>query len=258
MILGNGFFKPTISSFVSLLYERDDVRREGGYTLFYIGINVGSAMASLLSGVVVHSLGFHGGFLASAIGMLIALGVFNYACRTVLKKQGLMPTTSLFQGRNRQFLFWCFCAVLILLAYLLYLAFQHTDLMRWILNIVAILIVGSVAFLAFRQKPEWRYKMWAALLLIIVSMGFWAMWSQTFSSLMLFSARNLSDHFLGVPMSPQMIPFFEPFFLVILGVGMSFFWSYLGVKNINPSYPMKFAMSLFMVFLGYLVLTLAS
>jgi POT family proton-dependent oligopeptide transporter len=95
LIIGNGAFKPNISSQVGRLYTNDDIRQNSAYSIFYIGINIGAFLAPLICGTLGEELGWHYGFTAAGVGMLIALGCYLYA-------QPLLPPDNLTDVDNAQ------------------------------------------------------------------------------------------------------------------------------------------------------------
>ena len=101
LILGNGFFKPNVSSIVGTLYEKNDPRRDSGFTLFYMGINIGSLIPPLFLGRLVHSYGWRSAFLLAALGMLISIVLFLIG-RKRLQGRGAVPTYSILQHRDRR------------------------------------------------------------------------------------------------------------------------------------------------------------
>lgn len=91
LILGNGFFKSNISSIVGNLYEKDDPRRDGGFTIFYMGINIGAFLSPLMCGTLGEKFGFHYGFAAAGVGMLLGLLIYKLGENKYLKDSGLKP-----------------------------------------------------------------------------------------------------------------------------------------------------------------------
>src|SRR5690606_25529830 len=101
IIVGNGFFKPKISSFVGDLYKQGDTRRYSGFTIFYLGINLGAAIAPLLCAWVAAVYGWHYGFILAGIGMVTGLLVFNNGLKkNVFEDKGLVPKTSNYNEKH--------------------------------------------------------------------------------------------------------------------------------------------------------------
>lgn len=253
MAIANGFFKPNVSTLVGELYEADDPRRDGGFTLFYMGINLGSVLPPLFAGVLVAAFNWGAGFLVASFGMLISLSTFILG-RSLLGQLGGMPKTSpLISGTKK--LFYCLLFLTIIsivgLIQVLFLFPKASDL---ILVGASIVILGFVLFFLLKEKPEARRKLTACLILILISVGFWAIYNQTFTSLILFADRNMSKEFLGFTLNAEASQFFNPFFIIVLSPFISWFWLYLDEKKKNPSTPIKFTLGILFMALGFLFL----
>jgi POT family proton-dependent oligopeptide transporter len=128
---------------------------------------------------------------------------------------------------------------------------QETDL---ILGISTVLILGSVIYNLTKEGAEQRRKLWACLILILIAVGFWAIYVQTYTSMMLFADRNMSKAFLGFTMKTEFVQFFNPFFIILLSPLMSRFWLTLSDRGKNPSTPMKFSLGILFMAFGFLLL----
>ena len=106
----------------------------------------------------------------------------------------------------------------------------------------------------FKQPPAVRNKMFAATVLIIISIGFWALYNQTFTSLMLYAERNMHKEILGIPLDAEATQFFNPFFIILFSPMLSKLWTKLSRRNTNPSVPTKFALGILFVCIGFLIL----
>jgi proton-dependent oligopeptide transporter, POT family len=250
IIVANGFFKPSVSSIVGELYQPNDPRRDGGFTIFYMGINVGSLIPPLITGVLVTKYGWHAGFLLAAVGMAIGMATF-IGGKKRLGVAGDVPSISpLHENPSKKKIFNLFLGIGTLIAvFLVHLIFYIPREADIILIIASILIIFAVIYFLLKERPEQRRKMQACLILILISVLFWALYSQTFTSLMLFADRNMGKQFLGVTIDAEFTQFFNPFFIVILSPILSWLWVWLDRRNLNPSTPMKFSFAvLFMAF----------
>ncbi len=123
-----------------------------------------------------------------------------------------------------------------------------------------VLVLGSLATIAavlyflFREQPEQRRKLIACLILILISVGFWALYNQTYTSLMLFADRNMSKEWLGMTIDAEFTQFFNPFFIVLLSPILSWLWVRLDKKGRDPSTPMKFSLGVLCMAVGFLFL----
>jgi POT family proton-dependent oligopeptide transporter len=256
VIIANGFFKPSVSSMVGELYTREDPRRDGGFTIFYMGINIGSLIPPLFAGPLVDNYGWNWGFLVAALGLVIGMIVF-LSSKKMLGRGGEVPAISpLHHGSKQKALFYSFLGIGILavigILHFLFLFPATTDI---VLIIVSIAILIAVLFYLFREKKEQRHKLLACLILILISIGFWAVYTQTFTSLMLFADRNMGKHWLGIPIDAEFTQFFNPFFILLLSPFLSRFWIWLDDRGKNPSTPAKFTYGLLFLALGFLFLS---
>lgn len=246
LIIANGFFKPNISSMVGTLYGPNDPRRDGGFTIFYMGINIGSLLPPIFIGLVVKYYGWHIGFLFAAIGMVISMITFSVG-RACLKLKQQPDKNSL------RFDILLYLGIVVMVA-LFQLCFAYPGSTDIIVVVSSVIILGAVVYFLIKEKKAQRNKMIASLILIIISIGFWALYNQTFSSLMLFANRNMDMNFLGFKINAEFTQFFNPFFIVILSPMLSKFWIRAARKNTTLSTPMKFALGVLFVALGFLLL----
>lgn len=117
-------------------------------------------------------------------------------------------------------------------------------------------ILGVVVYQMTKVNKIERNKLIAASVLIIISMGFWAIYNETFTSLMLYAQRNMGKTFLGIPINAEMTQFFNPFFIIILSPILSRLWIKLDRKKKNPSTPMKFTLAILCIAIGFFFLAL--
>jgi POT family proton-dependent oligopeptide transporter len=253
MAIANGFFKPNVSALVGDLYETNDPRRESGFTLFYMGINLGSVMPPIFAGVLVAAFSWSAGFLVASLGMFISFLTF-ISGKQLLGRSGAVPRSSPIATGN-SFRFYSILSLLILvLLGVTQLLFSFPEESAFILIGSSLIITASIIVFVFKEKMEARRKLTACLILILISMGFWALYNQTFISLTLFADRNMSKEFLGITLNAEGSQFFNPFFIILLSPFLSWFWFYLDKKKKNPSIPFKFTLGMFFMAAGFLFL----
>lgn len=253
LIVANGFFKPNVSSIVGELYQKNDPRRDGGFTLFYMGINIGALIPPLIAGGLVAKYGWHAGFIAAAIGMAIGQIIFMLG-KNRLGDAGLYPKgRTTHQPLSYRFYGLLFCGIVASVGLCL-LAFQYPQTTNYIVEIAAVVILLVVLFYLSEQPVLQRKKMFAALVLIIISFAFWALYNQTFTSLMLFADRNMTQQFLGFPFNAEATQFFNPFFIITLSPLLSRLWIRMDRVGLNPSTQMKFFLGVFFICAGYFLL----
>ena len=255
VIIGNGFFKPNVSSIVGDLYTADDPRRDGGFTIFYMGINIGALLPPIFAGALVAAYTYGAGFLVAALGMIVSIITFSSG-QNLLGHAGIVPSTSpLHKSHAIKVGFYVLLLVGIVAAIgVLHLILYHPAEANVILVFASFGIIAAVLFFLFKELPEQRRKMYACLILILISVGFWALYAQTYTSLMLFADRNMSKEFLGFTIDAEFTQFFNPFFIILLSPILSWLWIQLDKKGKNPSTPLKFSLGVIFMGVGYFVL----
>ncbi len=255
LICANGLFKPNVSAIVGDLYHEGDPKRDGGFTLFYMGINIGALIPPVIAGVLVLHYGWHTGFLLAAAGMIIGLVTFMVG-KKKLTLTGAMPAASPAQPNHpRRWLFeGAFYLGFIILVALCDVAFAYPEATAYLVEIAGVALILVVMFLMFKEKVGDRKKIIAALILTVISVGFWSLYNQTFTSLTLFADRNMEQSFLGIPVNASTMQFFNPLFIIAISPMLSGFWVKLSRNNLNPSIPSKFTMGVLFVSLGFLIL----
>jgi len=256
VVIGNGFFKPNVSSIVGDLYEANDARRDGGFTLFYMGINIGALLPPLFAGALVAAYTWGSGFLVAAVGMVISLITFLLG-KSRLGDVGLVPSISpVHKSGSFKGMFYVLLFVGILVSIgVLHILLLHPREANLILVLASLGIIAAVLFFLFKELPEQRRKMIACLILILISVGFWAIYNQTFTSMMLFADRNMSKEFLGFTIDAEFTLFFNSFFIIVLSPFLSWLWIRLDEKKKNPSTPLKFSLGVLCMAIGFLVLS---
>jgi POT family proton-dependent oligopeptide transporter len=256
IIIANGLFKPNVSSIVGDLYRPGDARRDGGFTLFYMGINIGSLIPPIITGALITKFGWHSGFLLAAVGMAIGLTTF-ISGKSRLRSCGSMPQRSPLHNRGDALTFYTvfYVAIIACIGAMLFLFRfpKETDL---ILAVASLIILCIVVYFMTKEKPAARNKLIACLVLILISVGFWAIYNQTFTSLMLYADRNMHKEILGVTIDAEFTQFFNPFFIVLLSPFLSRLWIAMNKRKNNPSTPAKFSFGVLFMALGFFFLGL--
>lgn len=254
VVVANGFFKPNVSSMVGDLYTEEDPRRDGGYTIFYMGINIGGLFPPLFTGPLVNRFGWNAGFICASLGIMIGLATF-LTNRRKLAQLGQMPSHSPFQNKSKRIRHYLVFAAGILativLIHGLFAIPKETDV---IIAVSSCLIVSMVIYYLFKEPPELRRRLWACLIFLFISTGFWAVYVQTYTSLMLYADRNVSKEFLGISIDPEFVQFFNPLYIILLSPILSWFWIWLDAKRMNPSTSIKFALGVLAISASFLIL----
>lgn len=244
IIVGSGFLKANISVIVGQLYSRTDARRDGAYTIFYMGINLGAALGSLLCGYIGETYGWGYGFGLAGVGMLAGLIVFVWG-KPLLLGRG-EPSRPL--ARSTEWTMYGFGLVLVAVCWML---IQYQSLVGLLLGGFGLILVCYVIGTAvFRLQPEDRDRILAAMFLILTSIIFWALFEQAGSSLNLFTDRHVDRD--GVPAS--VFQSINALYIIMLAPVFATLWTVLARKGMEPSTPLKFGLAVIQVGLGFLVL----
>jgi POT family proton-dependent oligopeptide transporter len=266
--IGNGFFKPNISTIVGSLYAEGDRRRDAGFTIFYMGINLGSFLSQLACPFLVTHVGWWAGFGLAALGMLVSWSLIQFDGGK-LAGYGEPPTR---EGPDRSLWIYLGAAIAVPVVYFLF-----TNLMNapepvpgsGIIGYIASLsIMGKALFLTFLFSVPailiWSYKvgtrvefqmMMAAMILVIFNVVFWTLFEQAGSSLTLFADRNTDLSFFGwFSISAPQTQSFNAIFIVLLAPLFSILWTRLAKRGLEPGIPVKFALALMGVGAGFLFL----
>jgi POT family proton-dependent oligopeptide transporter len=243
IIVGSGFLKANISVMVGQLYPLTDIRRDGAYTIFYMGINVGAAVGTILVGYLGETYGWGYGFGAAGVGMLLGLIVFVLG-RKSLRGAGEAPAPL---TRSREFTLY---GIGIAAVGVIWLLIQYQDVIEGGLWISGALLLGYVIVQALKLEPHARDRIFAILFLIALNPVFWALFEQAGGSMNLFTDRFVDRG--GVPAS--LFQSINPIYIILLAPIFAGLWVSLGRRGLEPSAPAKFGIALLQVGLANLVL----
>ncbi len=259
LIIGNGYFKANISTIVGKLYDDGDPRRDSGFTIFYIGINIGALLATTLVAFIGETYGFKYGFGLAGIGMLLGILIF-YSGRA---KYDRAPGVDFREaGLKKAFGPLNYIQVItvgsLLLIPLCYILILQNYLLDYIL--LALFLYVSYSLIAAGTKADtesgtsiWKDRMIALIIFMLINITFWACFEQAGTSLTLFADRNVDRAIFGWEMPASMTQFFNPAFIIIFGSVFSVMWVKLSEMGKNPSIPLKFAFGIIQLAVGFLV-----
>ena len=250
IILGVGFLKANISSLVGELYEVGDKRRDSGFTLFYMGINLGSFLATIVCVWLGETYGWSYGFGAAGVGMFFGLITFISGKKLLMGKgesnnQSFLEKTS-FGLRNE----WLIYIGSILSTLIFWQMVQNHEAVSWALK-----VAGGVSFLyivyyaATQLDGKARDQLIALTILIVFTIVFWALFEQAYTSMNLFADRILDRHIFGFELSAGQFLSFNALFIILLAPVFAWLWVKLG--KYNPNTAVKFALALALVGLGF-------
>ena len=255
IICGNGFFKPNISSLVGTLYTENDPRRDSGFSIFYMGINIGAAIGGFLCAFVAKEYSWHYGFGLAGIFMAIGMVVFVFGKKS-LGDKGLPPDIAVlkkpvFAFVKPEYLIYGGTLLVVPLVVTLFNQYYLMDYLMFGLGIVALIYVLSVGMKL--EKPA-KMKLFAALIMIIMSIVFWAIYEQNAGSMNLLAERNAEMVLFGIDLPElSMNNFLPPGWVVILTLIVAPLWPWLNKRGKEPSTPMKFALSFIFLAIGFFI-----
>ncbi|QTC91107.1 peptide MFS transporter [Brevundimonas goettingensis] len=256
IIVGVGFLKPNISTVVGSLYEQGDRRRDAGFTIFYVGINLGSVLASAVCAWLGIKYGWKYGFGLAGIGMLAGLITFWVGQKWLGNRADPPASAKLDKktfGIPREA--WIYILGILFVVPMWLIVQQHDAVEASLLYLVPAVFIGLLGYSVIFIKGDGRWKMLAALLLTMFSVVFWALFEQAGSSLTLFA-----DQSTEIPgwFNAAMTQTFNPGTIIIFGPIMAGLWVWLGKKGLEPNVPVKFGMALVGVGAGFLLLVWAA
>ena len=244
--LGTGYLKSTVSVMVGKLYPQGDTRRDSGYTLFYMGINLGSLLAGLLIGEVARRYGWTKGFYLSTGGMLLGLVVFQLGFRHYNADADGFRREKLFsRSIGVPNVVWIAAGTVGLGALMVFL-FQHPEGTKKAISYLSIVILAGLLLLGARSKDEReRRSIYAILVIVLAAICFQALFKQMYNSLPLFVERDFDRVLFGVPLTASFFSLVPNSVSVILFAGLfTWVWARLAERGQNPSIPLKIVLAL--------------
>ncbi|MCY7397511.1 MAG: oligopeptide:H+ symporter [Sphingomonas bacterium] len=242
IIVGSGFLKANISVMVGQLYKLTDIRRDGAYTIFYMGINVGAALGTILVGYLGQTIGWGYGFGLAGIGMLAGLVVFVLG-KKALRGSGEAPNPL---TKSKEMTLY---AVGVGAVAVIWALVQYQSVIQNLLIISGVGLLGYVLYEAFKLDKHARDRIFAILFLIALNPLFWGLFEQAGGSFNLYTDRFVDIG--GVPAS--LFQSINPIYIILLAPVFAGLWVMLGKRGMEPSAPAKFGLALAQVGLGFLV-----
>ncbi|MEQ6123080.1 oligopeptide:H+ symporter [Pseudotenacibaculum sp. MALMAid0570] len=269
IIMGNGFFKPNISTFVGSLYEEGDVKKDSGFTIFYMGINIGGWIAPLLCGWLAAEYGWHYGFGLAGIGMLTGLIFFwSGIKKNVFGDKGLPPNQEVYEkkvmGLPQKTLIPVLSVLAVpVIAYVLssYKAIAGGEsflgdetIVGLIFKIIGIVVIIYLGNIMFKATVEERKKLFMAVLITFFMTMFWGFHELSGSVITLFASRNVA---LDGIMTASQTNSLNSMFIIILAIPISLLWAFLSKRNLNPRTPYKFGLGLVLAGASFYILSIS-
>ena len=256
IIAGVGFLKANISTIVGALYGFGDTRRDSGFTIFYMGINLGAFLSSITCGILGITYGWKYGFGLAGIGMAMGLFVF---LRYQHWLEGKAEPPSMEVLKEKVFLFidreiMCYLIGLGIIAVSMFLV-MNAELMGGIMLPLGIIMLAVlIGYAVVSLKNEERDRMLAAIYFVLAQIPFWALFEQAGSSLNLFTGRLVDREMLGWSVPGPVFQSLNAGYIILFAPILAWLWIWLSKRNLNPSAPVKFAFGVAMAGLGFLAL----
>lgn len=257
IITGVGFLKANISTMVGDLYGLGDTRRDSGFTIFYMGINLGSFLASIACGYLGIMYGWKYGFGLAGIGMLAGLAIF-LRYQSWLEGRGEPPDPARLKEKaigpvNIEWA--CYLTGLVIIAVSMLLVMNAHLVEQGYVGLLGLIILAVLTgYAIWGCAGHERGKMFAALYFILAQIPFWALFEQAGSSLNLFTDRLVDRTMLGMTVPAPVFQSLNAAFIVIFAPILAWLWIALAKRRLNPSAPVKFAIGVFLAGLGFLSL----
>lgn len=259
IVVGNGMFKPIISTIVGKLYAPVDERRDSGFTIFYMGINAGAFVAPLITGWLAQSVFGHGGvpdyrvvFIASGIGMLVSL-VWFYIGRRQLKGIGAPPADA--SGMRRVLLVAVGALIAIPIMYTLLAV--GAKVLQSVLTLMFLVLAITLLVEGVREGKEARDKTIAMLIIFAFNIMFWMFFEQAGSSFTFLAEQIVNRKLGGFTFPVAWFQSVNSVAIIVLAPVVAWVWVALARRNMNPSIPRKFGLGLMFNGLAFLLLMFA-
>jgi proton-dependent oligopeptide transporter, POT family len=249
--LGSGLFKPSISALVGALYEKGDARRDAGFSIFYMGINIGALMAPLVTGFLAQSawfkarlaangfdpaLSWHWGFAAAGVGMVLAL--VSFASRATRDAPDVAPGPGATQGWTPVSTALVAAGTVVLMGLAVV---SDQPAFQWLRAVFVLAPAAAIAWFARAEDLEVR-RLAAVFVFFIASMLFWAVFEQAGTSITLFADRLTNNEIFGYAFPSSWYQALNPLFVIALAPVLAGIWLRLGARQ--PSAALKFTIGL--------------
>lgn len=247
--VGNGLFKANPSNLLAKCYDEQDPRLHGGFTLYYMAINLGSMVALFAGPAISSHYGYSYAYMLSGIGLL--LGLANYW----FQHQYVAHINTAADKRKITLPYWFVVLAGILLftelsAYLL----QHVMIAKNLLWVITFIVVSAYGYLMRKESKASALRMLVALALMVEAVIFFTLYQQMPTSLNLFAVNNVIPNFFGITIDAQSFQALNPIWIVLMSPALAYFYSKLNKKGILFSIPYKFALGMTMCAVSFLML----
>jgi POT family proton-dependent oligopeptide transporter len=269
IVLGTGHFKPCVSVMVGQLYKPGDPRRDGAFTIFYMGINLGAFICAFVCGTLGEKVGWHWGFASAAVGMLLGLGLYTVGKPRLLAGIGEAPKPPADATRISMVFFFGSLALSALFGLLYHVgvvgklegamdAIANDSILK--ILVPAVLGIGVLIWavmFTLKNAPEDRGPVVTIFVYMLFNAFFWIAFEQAGSSLNVFTEENTNRTLLGFEVPATWFQSVNAGLIFILAPIFAAIWTGLGKRRMNPSQPVKIALGLLFLGVGYIFMVVA-
>ncbi|MBZ5737288.1 peptide MFS transporter [Nocardioides mangrovi] len=237
--LGSGGVKANATSLVGSLYREDDERRDAGFSLFYMGINIGAFVGPLLTGWFQENEGFHWGFGLAAIGMFLGLVQYSIGRRRLPDETRVVPNP--LQPAERVRYVAALVAFVVVVAVLVALGWMNAgNLSDWVIwvTVAASILYFALMLTSSQVSAVERSRVWSFLPMFVTNAVFWSLYQQQFTVVTIYSDERVDRDFFGWTMPVSWVQSINPVFIIALAPVFAAVWTRLGSRQ--PSTPVKF------------------
>ena len=240
--VGSGGLKANATSVVGSLYAPEDIRRDAGFSLFYLGINLGAFFGPILTGLLQSELGFHWGFGLAAVGMVAGLVQYSFGRKGLPASSRQVPNPL---PPERYPLMWgIVVGALVLIAVAVLTGIVRPTNLEVI--VIAITVIAAIAYFAVILRSPLvdaveRSRVLGFIPLFVTSVAFWSLFQQQFTVLTIYSDKKLDRMLFGWEMPVSWVNSINPIFIIILSGVFAALWTRMGARQ--PSTPVKFGLA---------------
>lgn len=264
LIIGNGFFKPNISTIVGEFYDDNDPRKDAAFNIFYMGINLGAILGPFIAGALGENVSWGYGYLAASAGMIIGVLWLKFNERT-LEQKGLPPNSPadkfVLDGKDwRDIIIYAIALVIATLGVIFLwrmLPDNVTSIITYIGFAALVIGLGYTITKGTNGSAEWT-RMIVILVLAFFNIAFWAGFEQAGGTMNLFAKENTDRLLFGWEVPASWYQNINPLAILIFAPIFSVMWLKLDAMKFNPRTPLKFAIGLFLGALAFFIMTQAS
>lgn len=254
-VVGLGLSVPSLNTLVDLSYAKDDTRRESGFTLYYLLMNIGFLLAAIVGGYLADTLGYRIALWVGASSQILLLGFFAFTHHLIRPFKGRSMDSQL--GLSKLMNNLSLVGLSIIGIPLSVLLIHNSKIDDIFLSILVVAVSILVIRMAFQQKQAIaRYKLFVFLILSFISIIFWALYTLEPSLLTIFIESNVDRKIFSTIIPAATFYGLDPLYIILFGIGFGALWKYLAQRDKDLSLPTKFASALIMIGLGFWVFLL--